>query len=377
MRRINASNELPNLIFKNVALIIRQMNFRTLSMLTVSALLILACSVAVPLSDADGAQAYRDQLDGNAEGLFDELGKVFGSAEPSKVLEIKYVFKDPVLLDDEKRATAYALSEVRNALAAYYLSDPSPIWLWDLPVSQVEDVDTTVVPITTAYDGETRTYYTPYSVAFKLDVPEEYGDDPAKAVSEVEDRIRSFDGTVREKATAINDVLRTVKSSEDKDGEISNIHDALVSGTSSSAGVAAAFTVLAKASGLEALTVSGQVMTGTDDETSEGYWNLVKDGDGWYAVDSTENGTSWRNCLLAGVTTTIDLSGHQERFGATHAADGALLGASLSAPQISSSGYDWPDDRSFFDKYGTYIFGVVIGIIILLTLLHAVRAGDI
>lgn len=366
-----------NLMFKNVAPIIRQMNVRTISMLIASAMLILALSAAAPLSDADDAHTYRDQLDGNAKGLYDELGELFGSAEPSEVLEVKYVFKDPVLFDDVERAEAYRLSEVRNALTAYYLSDPSPIWLWDLPVSSVDDTDGAIIPVTVTYEGEARTYQTPYSVTFKLTVPEEFRDDPAKAVSDVDAKIKAFDGTVRDKVTAINDVLRGLKVVDDGEGEVSNIHDALVSGSSSSAGIAAAFAVLAKASGLDAATVIGQVMTGTGDETSEGYWNIVEDEGGWYAVDSTMNGTSWRNCLLAGITTTIDISGHQERFGATHAACGSILGTPLNAPQIGSSGYDWPDDRSFFDKYGTYVFGAVIAVVIVLTLLHAVRAGDL
>lgn len=364
-------------MFKNVAPIIRQMNVRTISMLIASAMLILAFSAVVPVSDADEAHDYRDQLDGNAKGLYDELGELFGSAEPSKVLEIKYVFKDPVLFDDVEQAEAYRLSEVRNALTAYYLSDPSPIWLWNLPVSPVDDIDGAIIPVTVAYEGDARIYQTPYSVAFKLTVPEEFGDDPVKAVSDVDAKMKVFDGTVRDKVTAINDVLRNLKVVDDGEGEVSNIHDALVSGKSSSAGIAAAFTVLAKASGLEAATVIGQVMTGTDDNTSEGYWNIVEDDGGWYAADSTFNGSSWRNCLLAGAITAIDISGHQERFGATHVADGFLLGTSLNAPQISSSGYDWPDDRSFFDKYGTYVFGAVIAAVIVLTLFHAVRAGDL
>ncbi len=357
------------------------MNLRTLSMLVVSALLILTCSVLVPSADAAADQTYRGQLDDNAAGLFDELSATFGSAEPAETLEIKYVFKDPVLFgeDDVDGAKAYILAEVQAALAAYYLTDPSPIWLWGLPASPVdkEDVKSSVVSVTVSHSGGITTYQTPNSVTFTLSVPEKYKADPAKAVSEVKEKIQTFEGTVREKVTGINDILRNVKSVTDKDGEVGNIHGALVSGSSSSAGVAAAFTVLAKASGLEAFTVVGQVMTGDGSATEAGYWNVVKDEDGWYAVDSTMNGSSWRNCLLAGVTAQIDLAGQQERFGATHTADAFLLGARLNAPQISSSGYDWPDDRSLLDKYGTYVFGAVIAVIIVATLLHAVRRGDI
>ena len=354
------------------------MNPRTLSMLVVSALLILTCSVLVPSADAAADQTYRGQLDANAAGLFDELSATFGSAESVETLEIKYVFKDPVLFGEENEARAYALETVRAALAAYYLTDPSPIWLWNLPASPVDEADVTrtVIPVTITYDG-IKVYQAPYTVTFTLSVPEKYKADPAKAVSEVKEKMQTFEGTVREKATGINDILRNVKSATDKDGEVGNIHDALVSGSSSSAGVAAAFTVLAKASGLEAFTVAGQVMTGDGSATETGYWNVVKDEDGWYAVDSTRNGSSWRNCLLAGVTTQIDLAGQQERFGATHTADVFFLGARLNAPQISSSGYDWPDDRSLVDKYGTYVFGAVIAVIIVATLLHAVRRGDI
>lgn len=347
-------------------------------MLVVSALLILTCSALVPSADAVTDQTYRGQLDDNAAGLFDELSTKFASAEPAETLEIKYVFKNPVLFGDEDEARAYALETVRAALAAYYLTDPSPIWLWNLPASSVNgsDISGATIPVTVAHDG-IKVYQTQYSVTFTLSVPEKYKADPAKAVSEVKEKIQTFEGTLREKVTGINDILRSVKSATDKDGEVGNIHDALVSGSSSSAGVAAAFTVLAKASGLEAFTVSGQVLTGDGSATEPGYWNVVKDGDGWYAVDSIRNGSSWRNCLLAGVTTQIDLAGQQERFGATYIADAFFLGTRLSAPQIGTSGYDWPDDRSFLDKYGMYVFGAVIAVIIVATLLHAVRRGDI
>lgn len=361
------------------------MNSRTISILAVSALLLMAVAAAVPSSDADSTSFYEGQLDVNGSKLMEKLEGMFSEAEknPSDSISVSYAFEKPILLD-EGTAESYAKGLVKDVLAAYYLSDPSPIWLWDLPVSPVSDVDTTSAKTTVTLDGRTVTYDILISVSFELSVPDSFRNDPSTetneiltAIEAVKAELSAYEGSVEDKASSINDRLRGIASKTDEEGTVSTIYDALVEGESSSAGVAAAFTALCRASGMDVVTVAGSVMTGSDGSMEAGYWNAVLDGESWYAVDCTWNSSTSKNCLMAGVTTEMSFAQSTERFGSTHSANASQLGSSLESPQISNSGVEWPDERGFFEKYGMYLFAALVAAIVVITLLHAVRVGDV
>ena len=161
---------------------------------------------------------------------------------------------------------------------------------------------------------------------------------------------------------------------------MSNAYDALITGESSSAGIAMAFTYLCELNGITASTVKGTVVTNADGATETGYWNVLWDGERWYAADVTIYDGDGREPLMAGMSTMVyvsDMTAHRG-FGSTHVADLDLATAnSLNAVTVPADGYDWPDDRTFFEKYGTHVMAVIITAIIVGVIIYALKKGDL
>ncbi len=333
------------------------MSHKTITLLAIASVLALLSVAAVPVSGEASAAYYKDELDSDGQALYEVLEARFAEAmtDVPETLDISF---------DSKVSDVDAVTELVNrVLAAYYLSDPSPIWLWDTPVTEVEVVT-----------GEKNAGV--YAITFTLSVPDAFKSDDGSAaknaVKALEEKLVTFEGTDREKVSAINDRLRGISSKDDGEAEVSNVYDALVTGKSSSAGIAAAFTCLAVKNGLTAITVYGDVKTSGGSE--KGYWNEVVDDGKWYAADSTWNSKTSKNCLLAGAFTQVTYGEISTGFGATHSADAFR---DLSAPGIEANGVEWPDERGFAEKYGIYVFGALVAIIVVWAMMHAVRAGDI
>ena len=169
---------------------------------------------------------------------------------------------------------------------------------------------------------------------------------------------------------SIADHLRSIKSMDDEEGEVSNVYDALVAGKSSSAGVAAAFNALCIANDITSTAVSGTVYKAFDEDgTSEGYWNLVQMEGSWYGCDAAWFDGDDRSVLMAGSNTQLQSKAVGERFGPTHVPDQSV--------SMSSEGYDWPDDRNFFEKYGTHVMAIIIVGVIIGVFVYAIRKGNI
>lgn len=332
------------------------MSHKTIALIAMASVLALLSAAAAPASGAEAsATHYKDELDGDGQALYGVLGTVFAEAMADVPTELHVSFDSTLSGMDEAKEL------VNRVLAAYYLSDPSPIWLWDTPVTEVE------VGLSEKDAGV-------YAISFKLSVPDSFRDGTSAkdAVKALEAELATYGGTDREKVSAINDRLRGVSSKTDGEVEVSSVYDALVEGKSSSAGIAAAFTCLAAKNGLTAVTVYGDVRT--SDGSEKGYWNEVVDGGKWYAADSTWNSKTSKNCLLAGAFTQVAYGETATGFGATHSAD-AFGG--LSAPEIEADGVEWPDERGFAERYGIYVFGAIVAVIVVWAMLHAVRAGDL
>ncbi len=345
---------------------------------------LMACAIAIPVVDAAQSDDYVSQLDDNGLGLYGYVDGQLVVKDGVVPLSISIVYPigTPVLFDDVASAKAYAESMVADALSALYLSDPYSVWLWDYPVKELGiDVVTTVVG---GYSGSPATsYVAPTSVSFVLNVPEAYRDDPATEVDEtlealnaVDSATKTFEGTLYDKVRGINDILRGVDVTADGEGTIGNIHDALVKGASSTAGIAAAFTYLCEVNGIDALTVQGSVLDG--DGFVQAYWNVVRDGESWLAVDCTWNSGDEKNCLLAGVSSDVSFEGAIHGYGSTHVADLSSIPADgLVAPQIAIDGYEWPDERGFVMKYGAHIAMAVITLLIVLAIVIAIRNDNV
>ena len=365
--------------------------------------------MAVPTVQADAGSdtGYSSQLDANGQKVCQEVGDRFASeisgGNPQGKLQFLISLSDPVLFETEEQAAAYATDMVNSALAAIYYTDAEAVWLWNLPITVV-DVTVTCGDVKITYPSSDRapgTYVMPVSVMFSVEVPGDVADDPSTEANETygvitELREARFEvgGSVSEKVKAIADRLHSVSivdnptedASSGDDGEssdgprvtdVGNAYDALVGGSSSTEGLAAAFTYLCRYNGVEAYTVRGAVVTPDGEET--GCWNVVRDDDEAgtvYAVDVSMYNGDDRSPLMAGASTPVSATG--DGFSAVHVADLDLAsGTTLSPIAISTSGYDWPDDRTFMEKYGTHVFATVLVAIVAAVLVYALRTGNV
>ena len=353
-------------------------------------IVIAALPLAVP-ADADGegpsqSDVYGSQLDANGRAVYDATASAIAAAleAPVNTLQVTVSLPEPVLCADTPAAEAYARGVAEEALAALYYTDPMAVWLWDLPVAApAVDVSTGSVELVAsgAELGQT-VYFTPVSVTFSLSVPSDMADDPETEADELSERIKAVEdaasgvtvsGSVSEKVKAIADRLVGVRDSDDAEGQVGNVYDALVANSSSSAGIAMAFAHLCQLNGVEAVVVAGTVHSSFGEDAHHGYWGLVRDGDSWFGADLTWYDGDDRSVLMAGYATQTSAVAAGERFGVTHIAD---MGP-LDAPAMAEDGFAWPDDSTFLEKYGTHVFAVVIVVVIVGTLLYAVRKGNI
>lgn len=374
------------------------------------AALAVFCFIAVmfvPAVDADGDSAQADyvsQLDANGTSVYNEVTGRFSteinSGNPSSTLTIPVNFNDPQLFSTEEAARAYALDVANSALAAIYYTDAEAVWLWDLPITAPQ-IDVVCRTVDVSYpDSEipTATYYTPSYVTIVVSVPSDVEDlttqenETIQVINALREARFEVTGSVSEKVQAIANRLYSITevddtlvlpedAGEDVQLSVSNAYDALVTGRSSSAGIAMAFTYLCAYNGVVAETVKGDVVTDMDNNTVTGFWNVVWDGESvWYNVDVTFYDGDDRAPLMAGMSTSITMPGTTtlRGFGAVHVADLDLAADnSLSPTSVPARGFEWPDDRTFLEKWGTHVMAIVIVAVIVGVILYAVKRGDV
>ncbi len=354
----------------------KPMRTKSAVILAVAFLTAVACVPAVTGDAAETDSGYVSQLDANGKQIYSEVVSAVTSAleDPSNTLTVTDKPGRLVLFEAKEDALDYIEDIVKKALYATYYSMPMAAWLWNLPVAEPELAPTTdLVKVTSENDpSDVRTYWRISEAVITMTVPDSIADNPdteanelADALKKVRDAVKSYSGDDASMVKAMADDLRSITSKDDGEGEVSNLYDALVERKSSSAGIAAAFAYTAQSNSLEALVAHGIVGTGSD----SGYWNLVRLDGSWYGADVTVYDGKDRAPLLAGSATEIGSGSSYERFGSTHVADEEPLG------QISivRDGYSWPDDRSFFEKWGSQIIIVAIVALILATIVYALK----
>ncbi|MBO4569344.1 MAG: hypothetical protein J5674_05265 [Candidatus Methanomethylophilaceae archaeon] len=328
------------------------------------ALALAACLPACAVDASDADSFYRSQLDDNGLAVYDAVSARVSSTEHS--LDMSVEFPTPVLQSTAESAEKYAVQAVNAALAALYYDSPLLIWLWDLPL---KTVDVSVSTEKAVLSGDGKEYYIAVSVSFTLESPSRYSGTPVQdAMRQVEDACSGliYSGNDAEKAKSIYRHLSGVSSKQDAEGEISDIHDAVCGKSSSSAGVAAAFTYIAAKNGLGACTVKGLSYSDFSDGVDR-YWNSVLSGGSWYAVDVGEG------FVMAG-------SGTKEGgdvFGSTHVASLDMKSPNgLRAPDLARAGYEYLDETPFFQRYGAYVLVGVMSAIVVAMLYVGVRNGS-
>ena len=344
---------------------------------------ILAVPFAAGGTDAAVGQSYNSQLDDNGIEVYDQLSKLAGCY--SNTAQVSADFGKMVLFDSEDEAKAYGERVAHDAMAAKYYSDPMIAHLWNIPVVSVP-VDVSTAEVTVTAKQQADVYFIASSVSFQLAVPEEMKDDPSTETNELAQKMdevksavmkKDFDGQTQYLVRDVASYLKGIKDIDDEDGKVSNIYDALISKKSSSAGVAAAFTAICTFSGVDTITVKGNVFD-NDDEPSTAYWNQVRIGDTWYAVDAVMKNSGYDGYMMAGFSSEVSDGESVSLFSATHVADLDMADENgLVAPQLSRDTFPYPDETPFLQKYGAHIMLLIIGLIIVFTLLHAVKHGNL
>ncbi|MBR6204384.1 MAG: hypothetical protein IKQ60_04925 [Candidatus Methanomethylophilaceae archaeon] len=331
---------------------------RTGILLTLAAVALLL----LPTSCADATSSYNEyasQLDENGKAVYDSLS-VFESSQ-SPVLDLRAGFPRVVLYATEEEAKDAAVRTVNDALAAKYLSDPYGIWLWNLPTKSVEvKPDITAVKI----EGDQKTYCTVVSASFSLSVPEKYQDKVPEVLEAVKDAAKTFGGSDSDKAKAIAKHLSGI-TKEDEEGAVSDIYDALVKRSSSSFGIAAAYTYLAAQNGLEAITAKG-AFYGSSDKGSACCWNLVHTEGAWYAVDAS------KGHIMVGSSTSVGST----PFISAYSPDLDMKDPNdLDAPDLNRTAYPYPDETPFLEKHGAFILVALMVAIVVASLFYGARKG--
>lgn len=341
------------------------------------AMVVLLLSIAfIPTVDADAGERgwYGSQLDANGSAVYDAMKSAFDvSTGDSVSIDVTFDRSTTItLFPDEESAKKAAKDSALNAIAAAYYDMPLAIWLWNYPVTPVE---VTVTSAQVIMDG--NTYHVAATASFTLTVSEAYVGKVEVTLNAVKDAAAklTYTGNDAEKARSITNHLRGVTVIDSPEGRECDVYDALVLKKSSSAGIAAAFTYIAKCNSVEAVTVHGLVYKADSEEGKSTYWNNVRYMSSWYAVDMTANIEAKDNvCLMVGSDTLVK----ESVFSTTHKVEVSLQGSTgLNAPALSRLAYTYPVEFNFIDQYGLYIVAGLMVLVILVVMFKSIRDGTL
>lgn len=266
----------------------------------------------------------------------------------------------------EEDAIAYAEDMINKILTIKYYSDLRAIWLWTYPVSH-PDINVVVEDANLASETQSLTVKVPVSCSFTLSVDDRFKGNIKETISDVLNATYNSDSTdAIETIRGVYSMLSSVDVIEDEEGKISTVYDALVDKKSSSAGIATAFRMMVtKSNNIGCVVVTGMSYA----DSSEGkvhFWNQVEYDDKWYIVDATLS-----DCLMLGYGDTVvgepvtSVLHNTSVQGLTY----------MMPPDLTRDSYEFPDERTFIDKYGSYFIVVAIVCLIVVCLLMAVKQG--
>jgi hypothetical protein len=348
------------------------------------AVLVMAVMLSVPLGSFDAVDSddftYQSQLDKNGVLVYQQIGKAESVNETTKEFVVEFVINDNVF-NDQEEAKRYGDSTVQEALAAEYLTNPMIPYLWNYPVQEVAvEVEVKPVTIIDLETGKETNMYSVSKVSFTLSVPEGITSESIKTLNDALKEVPVNGDTDADKVTSIMAYLDKLNFQKDEEGKISNIYNALVDKKTTSAGVAQAFTQLCVLNHIHAIIVAGDnVMTSQEDKS---FWNYVylegeiegKTASAWYIVDPTYAVSAG----IAGYLTQVEANGHIYSMSAAHYTDLDLSAPNdLSVPQLTKDKYVRVGGPSFLEMYGEKILIIVLGAVVILAIVYAVRTGNI
>jgi len=336
---------------------------------------------AAPSEGAEGESYYYSQLDANGRAIYDALSPYEGYYEPSLTVTVQ--LPGVILFDTSAAAEAYAKDVLTVAAWAKYLSEPMFVHLWTIPEEDVTGT-VTVSEGTATVDGEVKSGFVATSVKFTLSVPSKLAEDLEGRMEAVKTAAKSITVTGdnnAEKAKSIAKALSKMskfKESMDADeGSVSNIYDCLVLGESGSRGFGQAFSLVCQMNGVTAITVNGSYYKDKTDRI-DSMWNAVECDGLWYDVDVVNYKLGYGGAIMAGTTTNLT-NNSTNRLHATVYVPERITGKSidLMPHEIAREGYEFPDDRPFYEKYSDYILLAGVAVIIVAFMAYAVRTGNI
>ncbi len=340
---------------------------------------IFAIAAVVPMTGTDADESifsYKSQLDDNGMLVYKEVAKATSIDEPTKTFTISFGTSN--VFDDEEKAKVFANTVVQKALAAEYLSNPMIPYLWTYPVKEVQ-VDVEVAKIEVTKGDVTTVHYTPDKVTFSLSVPEGI---TADSMKELNDAINAFSVSGKTDADKVHSIisnLNKISYQKDDEGKISNIYDAIVKKKTTSAGVAQAFTLLCALNNIQSIIVAGENITAK--EEAKNFWNYVYlEGDhsgstysAWYIVDSMYNASAG----ITGYQTTISYSDKTYSMSAALNTNLNLSSENdLKVPQTNDTKYVQVGGPSFLERYGEMLLIAVLGLVLVVGMLYAVKSGN-
>ncbi|MBE6514039.1 MAG: hypothetical protein E7Z69_02915 [Thermoplasmata archaeon] len=338
---------------------------------------------AAPSDGADGESYYYSQLDANGKAIYNELSNYEGYYEPSFTVTVQ--LPGVVLFDSANAAEAYAKDVLTVATWAKYLSEPMFVHLWNLPVEAVAGT-VTVSEATVTVDEDIKTGFVAASVKFTLSVPSKLAEDLESRMKAVKTAAQSISNGVtgsnnaemaKSIAKAITKDCKFTESMDADEGSVSNIYDCLVLGESGSRGFGQAFSLVCQLKGVEAITVNGSYYKDKT-ERIDSMWNAVECDGKWYDVDLINYKLGYGGTIMAGTTTNLT-NNNSSRLHATVYVPERITGKSidLMPHEIEREGYEFPDERPFYEKYSDYILLAGVAAIIIAFMAYAVRTGNI
>ena len=355
------------------------MEFRTGILM---AFVLVASMLFIPVGSAEAADYsselfYIDQLEENEVLVYKSVSKATSVDSQSKEFSVDLIGSR--LFETESRAKEYADQVVQNALSAAYLSNAMIPYLWDYPVKSVA-VDTSVAIVKITKAGVETTSFMADKVTFTLSVPEGI---TAESMKELNDAIKNISVTGKTDADKVKSMMSTLDKmsySQDEEGTISNIYDALVTKSTTSAGIAQALLKLCQDNNIPCIIVAGENLLASKEPKN--LWNYVYlegDVDGettfaWYLVDASYATSTG----ISGYLTEVTYDGKTCSMLSVHNVDLTLSAENdLVVPQLAMNKYVPVGGLPFLELHGEKILIGVIGVVLVLAFIYAIRNGKI
>ncbi len=313
-------------------------------------LMFLASFLVLPLAIADSSDAiteftsYGDQLSIDERMIYDACIDPYQDDSDPLAKE----WNDPT-----PTVSITDMKVINTAVKAASLDHPSYFWLWKTPT----------------LDEDTLTFFVPDFEITTIEV-----------IKQMKAFASNISGeTVSEKIATINSELCSkVEYVPEDDGSYDLLdgtaYGAIVKGKANSYGFAAAVTFCAQESGIDVVTVCGELNDQKDSKVHG--WNLVED-EGWYGVDVALNKQKDTDTYV--MMAAYDLGYKTDyTFKASHSGNMSKYlekNEVVFTPELHIRTIEPPTEPTFIEKYGQEILVIIIITVLCVVMFTYVKRG--